>query len=134
MSLLLEESNKDMALLLNKNLTIEERILYNKCFEAYNIQYDDGDKFIMNLDDLWVCIGFKNKAQARTLLLNNFKPDLDYIIKFEEEEIIMMTVQTGKKLYMKADTEKSHKFCDFYIKLETIIHEIFSTKNEILNN
>jgi hypothetical protein len=132
MSLLsiIEESNKDVALLLNKNLNDEERIIYNKCFESY-IQYDDSDKFTMNLDDLWLCFGFLNRDKARTHLLKDFKPDLDYTIDFGEKEIIMMTVQTAKKLYMKADTEKSHKFCDYYIKLETIIHEIFSTKNKI---
>jgi len=32
---------------------------------------------------------------------------------------------------MKADTEKAHKFCDFYIKLETIIHKIIFAKNTI---
>ena len=47
---------------------------------------------------------------------------------FNEKENIMMTVQTMRKFYMKADTEKAHKFCDFYIKLETIIHKIVFAK------
>ena len=124
---IIEESNKDVALLLNKNLNDEERIIYNKCFQEH-FENNENNEYVVNLDDAWKIIGFLNRDKAKSFLLKNFKADLDYIMKFEEKENIMMTVHTMRKFYMKADTEKSHKFCDYYIKLETIIHEIILAK------
>jgi len=128
--LIIEELNKNVALLLNKILNNEEKIIYNKCFQEH-LKNNENNEYVVNLDDAWVIIGFVNRDKAKNFLLKNFKADLDYIMTFEEKENIMMTVQTMRKFYMKADTDKSHKFCDFYIKLENIIHQIISAKNKI---
>jgi len=45
------------------------------CFLNYNSKSD----FVIDLDNVWEWLGFKQKVNAKTLLENHFKINIDYI-------------------------------------------------------
>lgn len=55
------------------------------------------------------------------------------------KETIMMTVNTFKKFCMKVSTKKSDQVCDYYIKMENIMHKythekLLETNNKLIEN
>ena len=101
-----------------------------------HLNYGDND-FVVDLDSIWKYIGFTRIDNAKALLKKNFTKDSDYIvcesapaiaggIQIMHEnnkcvkEKIMMTIDTCKKLCMKAGTKKSDEVINYYVKLEKV--------------
>jgi hypothetical protein len=75
------------------------------------LQYDSEKDFVIDLDNIYKWLGFTRKDNAKRLLVNHFKLDIDYKIMTppiggsgKNKETILMNVKTFKKFCMKADT------------------------------
>lgn len=137
---------------LQQNFTEDEQKLY-VCNLFLYLNYHPIDDFIVNLDNVWKFIGFSNKGNAKRLLQQHFKENIDYkIIIFRSDdnktlllrsekqktietrgghnqETIMLNINTFKKLCLKANTQNADKIHDYYIKLEMVYNEL--VKEEI---
>jgi site-specific DNA-cytosine methylase/phage anti-repressor protein len=116
----------------------DEKHLFVANFYCF-LNYKDND-FVVDLDNVWEWLGFKQKYNAKRLLEKDFKLDIDYKIllrRKEEEEKneekkrggsnyqqIMLTVETFKLYCIKAGTEKAGQIHNYYVKLEKLLHEI----------
>lgn len=135
--------------LMNENLNTEEQKMFVKSFQMY-LQYGDDDKaFVINLDDVWEWVGFSEKGKAKNLLIKNFDENVHYTIllahsvkqKIQDDnrgghnkETIMLTVNTFKKFCMKASTKRAEQVCDYYLKMENIMHKYTQDKLVCNNN
>lgn len=133
--------------LLNKiksNFTEEEQKLYITSFYSY-INYDEYKDFVISLDDIWNWLDFSQKIRAKELLLKHFTKDVNFKIvsnnDFRKEgrgghnkEIILLNVNTFKLLCLLAETEKAKQIHKYYIKLESILHQIIKEESEEFKN
>ena len=44
------------------------------------------------------------------------------------KQVIMLNVNTFKKLCMKANTSRANDICDYYVKMENIMHKYMKQK------
>ena len=110
------------------------------CFLNCNSKSD----FVIDLDNVWEWLGFKQKVNAKTLLEKNFVIDNDYKVSFllqqeqkkgrggNNHQKILMTVKTFKSMCLKAGTKKAHEIHEYFIKLEEILHEIIQEESSEL--
>ncbi len=126
------------------SFTAEEQQLFVTSFYCY-LKYDPNVDFVIDLDNIWRWCGFTRRDNAKRLLLNHFKIDCDYKIFHinldiqvappiggaslskkhggQNKENIMLTVNTFKKLCMKAGTKKADEILNNFLKLEDILHK-----------
>jgi len=125
---------------LKDNFSTEEQQLFITSFYCYlNYKSDD---FVIDLDDIWVWLGFTRKDNTKRLLEKYFKPDIDFKIVFlrSEENVsigrpsekIMMNIKTFKKFCLRANTSKANEIHEYYIKLEEILHEVIDEESNEL--
>lgn len=107
------------------------------CFLNYNSKTD----FVIDLDDVWEWLGFKQKVNAKTLLEKNFIINIDYKVSLllqqeqkkgrggNNHQKILMTVKTFKSMCLKAGTKKADEIHEYFIKLEEILHEIIQEES-----
>lgn len=99
------------------------------------LMYHSTKDFPINIDTIYKLIGFANKANAKRALINNFTKDEDYKINViprdealikpgQNEEIIMLNIDTFKSLCMIVKTDKAKEIRKYYVKLENIFNEI----------
>jgi len=152
-------SNNYNNKLLNKikeNFNEEQQKLYVSSFYCY-LNYDKNNDFVIDLDNVWKWLGFKQKNNAKTLLEKNFIIDNDYVniafvtskaknesnindekIKKEDnrgghnKQTFMMTINCFKKFCLKADTKKAMEIHEYYIKMEETLHEIIEEESNEL--
>ncbi len=120
-----------------------------------HLNYGDND-FVVDLDSIWKYIGFARKEYAKKLLEKHFVKDVDFIIQDAQigsenlispageiknnhggdrkSEKIMMTIDTCKKLCMKADTKKANEVMNYYIKLEKVVNKVMEKQVKELRN
>lgn len=122
------------------NFTNYEQQLFLSSFYCY-LKYDSKNDFVVDLDNIWKWLGFQQKYHAKYLLEKQFIINNDYKFFAPEasgakknvrgghnKEIIMLNVETFKKLCLKTGTKKADEIHDYFIKLENIMFEI--TKEE----
>ena len=107
--------------------------------------------FVIDLDNVWRWLGFSSKHKTKELLEKNFTVNKDYEtqnatqtgeqkktnisleaslgVKSEtrgghNKVMIMLNIETFKKICLKAGTKKADEIHDYYIKMEEILHEI----------
>ena len=112
-----------------------EQQLFLASFYCY-LKYDYKNDFVIDLDNVWKWLGFNSKFNAKRLLENSFKIDVDYkksLLQLEKQtnikgghnkEIFMLNVNTFKKYCLKASTTKADEIHEYFIKLEEILQEI----------
>ena len=113
-----------------------EQQIFLASFYCY-LKYDYKNDFVIDLDNVWKWLGFSQKYNAKCLLEKQFIINNDYKIFAPEasgakkeirgghnKEIIMLNVDTFKKICLKAGTKKADEIHEYFIKLENIIHEI----------
>ncbi len=66
--------------LLNDNFNTEEQQLFINQFKLYLEYENDDTKYIINLEDIYQWIGFKQKVHAKRLLNDKFKQNIDYFV------------------------------------------------------
>ena len=101
--------------------------------------------FVIDLDNIWEWIGFKQKVKAKLLLEKYFIIDIDYK-KFlsrpgkqdepkhggYNKETFMLTVKTFKLFCLKAGTKKADQIHEYYIKLEETLQEVINEESNEL--
>lgn len=98
------------------------------------------NEFVVDLDNIWKWVGFKQKVNAKVLLEKHFNVGIDYTLSHFQDtnqvnknggnnkETFMLTVKTFKSFCLKADTSKSNDIHNYYIVLEEMLIE--STNEE----
>lgn len=140
------ENNNKLITKIKENFTEEEQKLYIVSFYSY-LNYDEYKDHIINLDDIWNWLGFSQKIKAKELLLKNFTKDIDYkfasldTIKIKKEgrggynkEIILLNTNTFKLVCLLAGTEKAKQIHKYYVKLESVLHQIIKEESEEFKN
>jgi hypothetical protein len=126
--------------------TDNEQNLFVASFYCY-LNSNQKTDFVIDLDNIWQWLGFKQKVKAKSLLEKNFKLDLDYkkslslegkrssnVKGGQNKETFMMTVRTFKSFCLKADTEKASEIHNYYLNLEGILQEIADEETNELKN
>jgi predicted nuclease with TOPRIM domain len=126
-----------------------EQQLFVGSFYCY-LNYDKNIDFIVDLDNVWGWLGFKQKIDCKRILEKIFKINIDYKFasedkinqseKADKQEIwgghnkqkIFLTVKCFKSLCMKAQTKKASEIHDYYLKLEELLHEIVEEETDEL--
>lgn len=116
--------------------TESEQQLFVASFYGF-LKYDPNNDFVIDLDDVWKWLDFSTKQKSKLLLEAQFVKDTDYIILLNPQvkqsdhtrgghnkEIFMLNVSTFKKFCLKAGTKKADSIHDYYIKLESLLHEV----------
>ena len=111
------------------NFSDNEQQLFLASFYCY-LKHDTRKDFVIDLDDVWEWLGFKQKVNAKTLLEKSFENEKDYkkslllqqkqtisIKGGHNKEIIMLNVETFKRFCLKAGTKKADEIHDYYLKL-----------------
>lgn len=128
--------------LIKENFNETENKLFELSFTMFITTQNNPDDFIINLDDIYKWIGFNRKDNAKTLLIKNFKKDIDYSIflfkqknsKGRPSEKILLKIDTFKEYCLLAATEESKKIYKYFIKMEKIIFKYLQEKyNNQLN-
>ena len=140
---------------LKENFSEQDQKLY-VCNLFLFLNYHPINDYVINLDNVWKFIGFSKKGNAKRLLENNFKENIDYKIVFlrteknkvlllrtekqkneetrgRKQETIMLNINTFKKLCLKANTDNADKIHDYYIKLEMIYNELIKEELNLQN-
>ena len=145
--------------LLNKikeNFTSFEQQLFVSSFYCY-LNYDKNIDFVIDLDNVWVWLGFTLKENAKRMLLKHFKQDIDYknlarqfggissnnnvltnLDKHDEKwgghnkQTIMLTIKCFKSLCLKAQTKKASEIHEYYMKMEEVMHQIVEEETDEL--
>jgi hypothetical protein len=125
----------------------KEQSLFVASFYCY-LKYNKND-FVIDLDNIWEWLGFKQKVNAKNLLEKNFKLDIDYKLLLllqqkqtnttEEKkrggynkETFLLTVKTFKKFCLKAGTDRADQIHEYYVKLEETIQEVSNEESNEL--
>jgi phage anti-repressor protein len=122
-----------------------EHQMFVSNFYCY-LNNDFNNDFVINMDNIWYWLGFGQKANAKRLLENHFTVDEHYKIILEEtistkkehvrgghnKESIMLSVNTFKKLCLKAGTKKADQIHNYFIKIETLLQDIMSEESNEL--
>jgi hypothetical protein len=115
--------------------------IFVSSFYCY-LNHNGKSEFIIDLDNVWKWLGFSRKDPAKVVLNKNFILDIDYKIVFQQplenlkggrpQEQILMTVNTFKKLCLKAGTKKADEIHEYYIALEELLQETINEETEEL--
>ena len=129
-----------LLLKLKENFTDTEQQMFLTSFYCY-LHFKAAD-YVIDLDNIWEWLGFKQKVNAKKLLEKHFKLDTDYSMLSPQrkqnknggnnKETFMLTVNTFKSLCLKAATSKAGQIHEYYIKLENTLHEIIDEQTDEL--
>lgn len=131
--------------------TDNQQQLFVASFYCY-LNYNKSKDFVIDFDNVWKWLGYTRKSDCKRVLEKFFVINIDYKIEkaaaetsvaaFENDkevnlggsglnkENITITINTFKKICMKACTKKADEIHDYYIKLEELFQE---TLNEQTN-
>ena len=126
------------------NFSNYEQQLFVASFYCY-LNYDFKNDFVIDLDNVWKWLGFSQKYHAKYLLEKQFNKNIDFKIFAPEgsvakknnrgghnKEIILLNVDTFKKICLKAGTKKADEIHDYFIKLEKILQDILHEESNEL--
>ena len=110
-----------------------------------SLNYNKRTDFVIDLDNVWKWLGFKQKVNAKMLLEKNYELDVDYkslllsqqkqtnhIKGGHNKETIMMNIETFKRFCLKAGTKKANEIHEYYIKLEETLHDVIQEESDEL--
>ena len=140
-------SNTYQHKLLNKiksNFSDNEQQMFVTSFYCY-LKHDARKDFVIDLDNVWEWMGFKQKVNAKTLLEKYFENEKDYkkslllqqkqsihVKGGHNKETFMLNVDTFKRFCLKAGTKKADDIHDYYLKLEETLHEVLEEESSEL--
>ena len=143
--------NNKLLMKIQENFSGFEQQLFVSSFYCY-LNYDKNNDFVVDLDNVWKWLGFKQKIDAKRLLEKHFRFDIDYKIApevteavFENEaakkdekwgghnkQIIMLTIKCFKSLCLKAQTKKASEIHEYYMKMEEVLHQVIEEETDEL--
>ena len=138
-----QEYNGRLLTKIQESFTGFEQQLFVSSFYCY-LNYDKNMDFVVDLDNVWNWLGFKQKQHAKTMIEKNFKLDIDYKtltnldapkVKMnggQNKQIIMLTVRCFKSLCLKAQTKKASEIHEYYMKMEEVLHQIVEEETDEL--
>lgn len=137
-------SNNDKLITkIKENFNEDEQKLYIASFYSY-LNYDEYKDYVISLDNIWKWLDFNQKYNAKRLLEKSFVKNDNYIIKISNEmkegrgghnkEIILLNINTFKLFCLLAGTEKAKHIHKYYVKLESILHQIIKEESEEFKN
>lgn len=132
------------------NFNETQQQLFVSSFYCYLNHHSTND-YVIDLDNIWQWLGFKQKVNAKTLLEKHFKLDIDYkkLLLFQQKqdgadnndekrhggtnkETFLLNIKTFKYLCIKAGTNKASEIHEYFIKLEELLHEIVQEETDEL--
>ena len=145
---------------LKETFTEFEQQLFVGSFYCY-LKYDKNIDFVIDLDDAWKWLGFKQKYNSIRILENQFKLNIDYKnlapptggARSNEENLalgtpkassndekwggsnikkIFLTIKCFKSLCLKAQTKKADEIHEYYMKMEEILHKVVDEETDEL--
>jgi hypothetical protein len=150
------EYNNKLLLKIKETFTGFEQKLFVSSFYCY-LNYDKNIDFVVDLDDIWRWLGFKQKIDVRRTLEKHFILDTDYRItqqyegantvrpttnspseKQEEKwgghnkQTFMLTIKCFKSLCLKAQTKKAAEIHEYYMKMEEVLHQTIEEETDEL--
>uniref|UniRef100_A0A6C0DN55 MSV199 domain-containing protein n=1 Tax=viral metagenome TaxID=1070528 RepID=A0A6C0DN55_9ZZZZ len=144
--------NNKLLLNIQKTFTGFEQKLFVSSFYCY-LNYDKNLDFVVDLDNIWIWLGFASKFNAIRTLELHFQVGVDYKKTipqiggiFSEQEsatkakqnggqnrqIIMLTIKCFKSLCLKAQTKKAAEIHEYYMKMEEVLHKIVEEETDEL--
>ena len=135
--ILSENSNDKLLKKIKERFSDEDQKIFISSFYCY-LKYDQFKDFVVDLDDVWEWMGFARKDNAKRTLEKFFHKQIDYKLFAplsggakkgsggHNSLKTLMCVNTFKSLCLRANTSKASKIHEYYIKLETIIHEVLN--------
>lgn len=113
-----------------------EQQMFVSSFYCY-LNHDDKLDFVIDLDNVWQWLGFKQKVNAKILLEKQFIINVDYknllLLQQKQDEkthgghnkeIIMLTINAFKRFCLKAGTKKADEIHEYYIKMEKVLQDV----------
>jgi hypothetical protein len=144
---------------IKENFNGFEQQLFVSSFYCY-LNYDKNIDFVVDLDDIWKWLGFKQKIDSKRLLEKHFKLDVDYktdlfhgkaVLNKENlalgdakassneekwgghnKQTILLTIKCFKSLCLKAQTKKAGEIHEYYMKMEEVLHETVEDETDEL--
>lgn len=136
-------NNDNLLTKIKENFNEDEQKLYIASFYSY-LNYDEYKDYVISLDNIWKWLDFNQKYNAKRLLEKTFVKNDNYIIEISNEmkegrgghnkEIILLNVNTFKLFCLLAGTEKAKLIHKYYVKLESILHQIIKEESEEFKN
>ena len=126
-----------------KNFSDYDQQLFVSSFYCY-LNYDKNVDFVIDLDNVWKWLGFKQKYNAERLLEKHFKLNVDYTKSgsqvggavLNQDNIpkvkqnggqniikIFLTIKCFKSFCLKAQTTKAYEIHEYYMKMEEVLHQ-----------
>ena len=141
----LNHKNDELFTLIKSQMTETDEELFMTSYYLY-LQYGkDNTAFVVDFDMVWKWAGFATVGNAKTLLKKHFIENRDFKTAFavaeavleggqkqnggQNKEKILLTVNTFKKFCLKSSTLRAGEICDYYIKMENIMHQY--TENQL---
>jgi len=113
--------------LLLGEFTNDEQRQFVEDYEKYLEHGDDSTNHIVNLDDVWKSIGYKNKSSAKQHILSNYMEGEDYVLS--EKETILLNVKAFQMMCLTAKTKEGRQTRLNYIKMKTIFQTYIKQTN-----
>ena len=99
------------------------------------LNYHPTNDYVIDLDNVWQWIGFKQKNNAKYLLDKYFKEGTDFSLLNIHEQVkdqhggqnkqkILLNIKTFKILCIKSNTKKAQEIHEYFIKLEELLQTI----------
>lgn len=119
-----------------ETFTEMQQQLFVSSFYCY-LNYHQTNDFVIDLDNIWIWLGFSQKAMAKRSLEKYFITDKDYKVLLcrsaeqssdtkcgHNKQTILLNIRTFKLFCIKAGTAKANEIHEYFVKLEDIMNEI----------
>ena len=119
-----------------ETFTETQQQMFVSSFYCY-LNYHQTNDFVIDLDNIWIWLGFSQKAMAKRSLEKYFILDKDYKVLLcrsaeqtndtkggHNKQTILLNIRTFKLFCIKAGTAKANEIHEYFIKLEDIMNEI----------
>jgi phage anti-repressor protein len=135
--------NNRLLIKIKENFNEDEQKLFITSFYCY-LNYNQKNDFVIDLDNIWKWLDFKQKVNAKNLIEKNFIINIDYNISLlleqkqnkkhggNNKETILLTINTFKLFCIKAGTKKAKQIHEYFIKLEELLHEVIQEESNEL--
>lgn len=137
----------DLYAKLSQEFNGEEQQMFVNNFKSY-LTYDQDKDYVIDLEFIGKFLGFTRKSDAKKILSKYLIENTQYKLLLRQppeqknskeidnrgghnKETILLTPNAFKEFCMRANTDKSHRIRQYYMKMESIL---FQHLNELLND
>ena len=126
------------------HFTESQQKMFVTSFYCY-LNYNQTTDFVVDLDNIWIWLGFNQKYAAKRVLERHFVLDTDYKILLtrsgeqdgnnhggHNKEVFMLNIKTFKLFCIKAGTKKADEIHEYFIKLEEMLHQAIHEESDEL--